>query len=517
MINGAGNAWTLGDKVLAKSVPHVAPHFHRRGHQLFFLISSRPFLQFAADEVSLFDSLDGHKTLAELENEHPGATGRLLKWQAASVVVLIVPLQPKHHPHILVIEPHMDDAALSVGGRLLHRRGKSRITILSVVKRSNFSSYMKIQRGILDVDHVTSLRQHESDYAVKFLAAEHCSLNWTDAPLRHHPAERWTPDTARRFIAKPSQFVDLSPLPKEISALAEALASKVKKFGPNELWIPLGVGHHVDHALTRSACMLMLSKHQKDLPHMSVTFYEDVPYNMDLNHATHICDVLRRSGMNLSRQTEDITDVFEEKLRLVAIYGTQFKRSFVEPQLRSLGRRESGSQNGFAETSYTVDGTVNHIAPTDLSVHWTGLTMLKSALPVLRSQVARRRRLSIIALPSGNLGRWPIERSMLMGAFPGLDLRVYAPDAGARYVPVDPRDAGITVVPNGWRGWVKVFLSECFHFGTTTVILWSAAYLRGANVKRAIFRFAFPFRYRLFARCISDLCSVMQEGTTEDK
>ena len=60
----------------------------------------------------------------------------------------------------MVIEPHMDDAALGVGGLLLHRRGRCRITILSVVTWSNFTAYLKLD--LANVLEITKLRQQES-------------------------------------------------------------------------------------------------------------------------------------------------------------------------------------------------------------------------------------------------------------------------------------------------------------------------------------------------------------------
>src|SRR5579864_3169760 len=146
-------------------VPQVRPHFRRRDRSLFFMISRRPLLELSAEEAFLYESIDGRKTVAELEEIHTGAKDRLLTWHKAEVVELIPPMSIPARPHLVVIEPHMDDAALSVGGRLLHRRGRCRITILSVVKWSNFTSYLRATGNALSVAEVTTLRLQESDFA----------------------------------------------------------------------------------------------------------------------------------------------------------------------------------------------------------------------------------------------------------------------------------------------------------------------------------------------------------------
>jgi hypothetical protein len=76
---------------------------------------------------------------------YPGACDRLLRWREAAILELIHPIASPAGPHLVVIEPHMDDAVLSVGRRLVHRRGRCRITILSVVKWSTFTSYLVLE------------------------------------------------------------------------------------------------------------------------------------------------------------------------------------------------------------------------------------------------------------------------------------------------------------------------------------------------------------------------------------
>jgi LmbE family N-acetylglucosaminyl deacetylase len=269
-------------------VPQLRPHNNLRDNRLFFMISRRPLLELSPDELSLYKDIDGNKTVADLERVHPGAGNRLLRWHNAFVLELLPPMPKPERPHLVVIEPHMDDAVLSAGGRLLHRRGRQRITILSVVKWSNFSSYLKLNREFLNAADVTKMRVQESALAAKMLGAEFACLDWQDAPLRFWPAERWSQETIEQFNANPAPFVSGSPAARDVAALAQQLSEMVTRLEPDELWIPMGLGHHVDHRVTRSASLRMLAEARRRLSQIPVTLYEDLPYALAPAHATQL-------------------------------------------------------------------------------------------------------------------------------------------------------------------------------------------------------------------------------------
>src|SRR5215472_6613710 len=188
---------------ISSYIPQLRPHNRRRGRMVFFLISTRPFLELSHEDVLLYESIDGRKTAGELEEVYPGVPDRLLRWHEAQLIELIPPVTAPAKPHVVVIEPHMDDAALSVGGRLLNRRGQSRITILSIVRQSNFTSYLTVGRDFANVREISELRQQESALVARLLGAEHQCLDWADAPLRFVPPERWSPAVRDCFKRMP--------------------------------------------------------------------------------------------------------------------------------------------------------------------------------------------------------------------------------------------------------------------------------------------------------------------------
>src|SRR5208283_4807687 len=126
-------------------------------------------------------------------------------------------------------------------------RGRCRITIISVVKWSNFTSYLTLGRDFMNVREITDLRQQESALAAKLLGAEHHCLGWADAPLRFCPGEQWSLATAERFSREPQIFTNFVPDPRDVSLLAEQLMQLLNILAPDELWFPMGLGNHTDH------------------------------------------------------------------------------------------------------------------------------------------------------------------------------------------------------------------------------------------------------------------------------
>ena len=130
-------------------IPFKLPHFTIKEDAFYFLISHHPFLQPAKPLATMFQSVDGHAPIGELLQSRGAVEALATLWEQG-----IIHMAPQasclQGSKILVIEPHPDDAALSVGGALLLQRANSAKTILSVCSRSNSTSYMAQVRDYLD-------------------------------------------------------------------------------------------------------------------------------------------------------------------------------------------------------------------------------------------------------------------------------------------------------------------------------------------------------------------------------
>lgn len=482
------------------------------------MISSRPTAELSPQEVRLFESIDGIKTVAELEEIYAGARTAIGRWN--QVVQLIPPINAPSHPHLVVIEPHMDDAILSAGGRLLRRRGQARITILTVAKWSNFTSYLLRNRNFTDVGAITDLRLQESELVARLLGAQHRSLDWSDAPLRFWPTEKWSSDTLKHFTSAPQAFVKLFPNPKETALLAEQLTQAFRDLAPDELWIPMGLGDHIDHRMTRSACLRLLTDAQSQFSDVAVSMYEDLPYAANEAHAPQVAEALAACGASIVRKTEDVSDVFEEKMRLVFLYASQFKLSYMEPILRRFGESESGMSGKWSEAYYSLRQLRTAPEECSLSREHAGLHRLRNDAGLMMQENSKRQRLRIIALPSGQIGNWRTVRASLQKLFPDSRFYIYCADETAWQIQGETDEQFTLNVIRGkrvrWLNWIKVIAGEiCFR--GPVIILWRGAYASEPLrfVKKTIntvMRLLFPFRKVIFARILWDVCCMFEEG-----
>ncbi|MCX4245033.1 PIG-L deacetylase family protein [Paraliomyxa miuraensis] len=164
----------------------------------------------------------------------------------------------------LFLSPHLDDAILSCAGRIQrHVARGDRVVLLTVFSHA-------------DPDDVAgwAARRREDEAAAARLHAQARWLGLPDAPFRD-----------------PS-YVDFDALTGDHAPgdatwrerLAARLCEHLDAERPAALYVPLGVGDHVDHRLTHEAAALALAEREpQDSP--ALYHYEDVPYAMVL-HAT---------------------------------------------------------------------------------------------------------------------------------------------------------------------------------------------------------------------------------------
>ena len=69
----------------------------------------------------------------------------------------------------MVIEPHMDDAVLSVGGLMLQRCGECEFLIVTIATRSVATSYRDLDREFFDIETVSGIRKAESRIVARLL------------------------------------------------------------------------------------------------------------------------------------------------------------------------------------------------------------------------------------------------------------------------------------------------------------------------------------------------------------
>jgi hypothetical protein len=138
----------------------------------------------------------------------------------------------------------------------------------------------------------------------------------------------------------------------------------------------------------------------------------------------------------------------------------------------------------------------------------------QSAPQALLTERTKRRRITVMALPTGSLMRWRTDSKSLAAAFPNADLRIYAPEDMVWQTEDGGNDGNERVrldrVRRGLRGWAGVIWQEFFRFRTPTIVLWRGAYgaLPHRNPKKVfniLVKSLLPFRRVLIARSLRDL------------
>lgn len=162
----------------------------------------------------------------------------------------------------LLLSPHADDAAFSLGGAIAAGLLPRPITLLTVFGRSTFSQATG-PNG--DVDAVTCQRRAEDEAYARRHGLQWIWLEHDDAVVR---------------LGWDAIFRGDAPRPACTHAISEAVCG----VGAALVLAPLGLGNHVDHGLLRDLAVAMPRTGR-------LAFYEDLPYAATLSPnriATHV-------------------------------------------------------------------------------------------------------------------------------------------------------------------------------------------------------------------------------------
>jgi len=154
----------------------------------------------------------------------------------------------------------------------------------------------------------------------------------------------------------------------------ELLRQEIARLEPQKVYLPLGVGGHVDHQLCREVGVRLLQEGRRWVmpgPEYAgiVTFYEDFPYAW-WNDFRSIDDLpgsplaALPPDVSVTAEYADVTDQLERKIMGINLYDSQMERLFdgtrqMADAVRAYGRAmaELGDVDGHAER-YWASGRV---------------------------------------------------------------------------------------------------------------------------------------------------------------
>lgn len=170
----------------------------------------------------------------------------------------------------VVLSPHLDDAALALGGTLaaLAAAGQP-VLVVNICcgspppadDHSPFARAMHARWG-LPPDQAVALRLQEDRAALEILGADSYQLDLLDAIYRMPKA----------YASEEALFGPVAPDDTLTALLWPSLQALATRYPAAIFYGPLGVGHHVDHQGIHIAAIRLASQG------LSMAFYEDFPY-----------------------------------------------------------------------------------------------------------------------------------------------------------------------------------------------------------------------------------------------
>lgn len=155
----------------------------------------------------------------------------------------------------IIVSPHLDDAVFSCGNEIARLKKEGPVLVLNLF--TGFLESVK-DRGIVLDDN----RHEEEKSAEKFLGYESHSFGELDAYFRREEYR-----SIGRLFKTPAR----KDSGEYLVSLRNRVFAYIDHIEYEQLYLPLGVGWHVDHVLTHMIFEPWIK--EKD-----ILFYEDVPY-----------------------------------------------------------------------------------------------------------------------------------------------------------------------------------------------------------------------------------------------
>jgi LmbE family N-acetylglucosaminyl deacetylase len=216
--------------------------------------------------------------------------------------------------YALFLQPHYDDVALSCGATAAAWSAAGCAPHIVTVFASELVHAMvgelaarKHARWQLDdPDAVHAQRREEDGRAAAVLG---CTIRWLGLPDAIYRGDRYPDDGALYGAVHPDEFALATHLAEELLQLPEWRPG-------TQLFVPLGIGDHVDHQLAFEAGRQLAARG------VEVWAYEDLPYAIH-TPAAREQRLARLAGAVDEAERVSVAGTLERKLSAVGAYGSQ--------------------------------------------------------------------------------------------------------------------------------------------------------------------------------------------------
>lgn len=356
---------------------------------------------------------------------------------------------------VLVIEPHPDDAALSLAGTMWLRRHQCEFVVATLAGRSNYTSYYDLGRDFFDVDRIAGLRRQESELFARMLGGRHIDIGRTDAALRYRDRP-WSLDYFRSNRVAISAATSRTADRDERAAWTLAVETLLATTASEEVWIPLGAPH-ADHVLTINACLAAFVSSPALIAGRVLRIYLDVPYAARTPYFSgEMLSALAQAGVKLEAESSPIGAAFEQKLRLVSIYASQFKIDAMRKDIEASARAGESARVP-TERLWRISELPTRIDPAGIFPESADKRRQEQAAEkwLTRNRAARRVRL-LLLIPTG---RWASDLARLREVLPDARFEVIASPAAWAEVSEAPCEAvELRQAGKGTQAWALLAL-----------------------------------------------------------
>jgi LmbE family N-acetylglucosaminyl deacetylase len=227
---------------------------------------------------------------------------------------------------LLALSPHLDDAALSIGGALAEAAKAGTDVVVGTVFTGDAPSTASPSPIIEELNALWKLgpspmaaRRKEDADAMQVLGARYVHGGLPDAIYRTNR------DGASLYATRQAIFSEPSPEDDVVLALSKLLADWIEENQPDIVLCPLAVGRHVDHVSTAKAF------HEVAVDrHLNILLYEDLPYATGFfppGFPDSVEKALARTNWRVERSEEVAVD-FSRKIASVRKYRSQINGLF---------------------------------------------------------------------------------------------------------------------------------------------------------------------------------------------
>jgi hypothetical protein len=209
---------------------------------------------------------DGTRAVAEVAKWSKVSSARLLAEAEGEGPLLLWPVRRRADPRErmrshwcgIILSPHLDDAALSMGGQMLEEGPFCVIDVFSRV------SWWRFPLADDLLPFVQRTRDAEEELVMRLARSRLERWGLAEAPLRGYP------------LADIFTTLRLPEAVETHRVIRERVRDRAARDLQADWFLPLGIGNHIDHRIARDAALDGLR--EAGISARNVHFYEDLPY-----------------------------------------------------------------------------------------------------------------------------------------------------------------------------------------------------------------------------------------------